>query len=434
MSPYEIILRKRNGISLTQAELEYIISGFTKGTIPPYQMSAFLMAVYFQGLNPKETLYFTDTILNSGKILDLGSLGKPIIDKHSTGGVGDKISLILAPLAASGGILVPMISGRALGHTGGTLDKLESIAGFNTRLTTSQFKRQLSQIGVAMIGQTPELAPADDKIYALRDVTATVESIQLISASIMGKKLAEGIDGLVLDVKAGNGAFTKTLHEATRLAKTMIDIGKKMGKKVIALITDMNQPLGYAIGNSLEVKESLDVLQGKGPADVRELSLALAGYMFKLGGKNNGKKLAQKLLDNGSAYKKFLEMVEAQGGNIKKLPEAKIKKPILAPRSGYITGIDTFELGLCSTQLGAGRITMDSPIDHSVGIIIKHKVGDKVEKGEPLAIIHTNKSMEGIETRIKNAFKIGTKKPKPLPLIYKTYPSPSPPRGIRVRG
>ena len=421
MTPYEIILKKRNGTCLTSVEIQYIIKEFTKGNIPPYQMSAFLMAVYFQGLNPKETISFTESILNSGETLNLSGLGKPIIDKHSTGGVGDKISLILAPLAASGGIVVPMISGRALGHTGGTLDKLESIAGFNTRLTINQFKQQLSSIGVCMIGQTKELAPADDKMYALRDVTATVESIPLISASIMGKKLAEGIDSLVLDVKVGNGAFTKSTQQATKLAKTMIAIGYKMDKKVIALITDMNQPLGYTIGNSLEVKESLDVLRGKGPSDVRNLSIALAGYMFKLGGRTNGENLARKLLDNGSAYKKFLEMVKAQGGNIQKLPEAKIKKPIPAPRSGYLIGIDTLELGLCSIQLGAGRITMESSIDHSVGIVIAHKIGDKIEKGEPLAILHINKSAKEIEIRIKKAFKIGPKKPKPLPLIYKVY-------------
>lgn len=421
MTPYEIILKKRDGHPLTQAEIKYITSGFTKGNINAYQMSALLMAVYFQGLNSQETLSFTKSILNSGKTLNLSRLGKPVIDKHSTGGVGDKISLILAPLAASGGLIVPMISGRSLGHTGGTLDKLESITDFNTRLTIKQFKCQVSRIGFAMIGQTPELAPADDKIYALRDVTATVESIPLISASIMGKKLAEGIDGLVLDVKVGNGAFTKSIQDATRLAKTMISIGKKMHKKVIALITDMNQPLGFAIGNSLEVKESLDVLQGRGPDDVREVTLALAEYMFKLGGKKNGRKLAKTLLDNGSAYKKFLEMVKAQGGNLKKLPEAEIKKPVLATRSGYLTGIDTFELGLCSTQLGAGRITVDSRITHSAGIVITHKVGDKINKGEPLAVLHANKDPKVLANRVKNAFRIGTKKPEPIPLIYKVY-------------
>lgn len=421
MTPYEIIIKKRDGISLTQPEIEYIIKEFTSDKIPPYQMSAFLMAVYFNGLDADETICLTNAILNSGRILDLSPLKKPVIDKHSTGGVGDKTSLILAPLVASGGVVVPMISGRALGHTGGTLDKLESIAGFNTRLTISRFKRQLKRINVAMIGQTPELAPADDKIYALRDVTATVESIQLISASIMGKKLTEGIDGLVLDVKVGNGAFTKSMRDASRLAKTMINIGKKKGKRIIALITDMNQPLGYAIGNSLEVKESIDVLKGNGPSDTRELCLALAGYMFRLAGRKNGRKLAQELLDNGSAYKKFLEMVDAQGGDIKRIPDAKIKKPIPAEKSGYVTGIDTFSLGLCSTQLGAGRITMDSVIDHSAGIIIRRKIGDCIEKNEPLAVLHSNKPAGEIENRVRNAFAIGSKKPKSLPLVYKVY-------------
>lgn len=419
MTPYEIILKKRNGAPLIRSEIEFMINGFTDGSIPAYQMSALLMAVYFHGLTPDETLLFTKIILKSGKTLDLSCLGKPVIDKHSTGGVGDKISLILAPLAAAGGLIVPMMSGRALGHTGGTLDKLESIAGFNTRLSLKQLRKQLSKIGFAMIGQTPELAPADDKMYALRDVTATVESIPLISASIMGKKLAEGIDGLVLDVKVGNGAFTKSFEDAELLAKTMIKIGRKMKKKVIALITDMNQPLGYAIGNSLEVKESIDVLQGKGPEDVREITLALTEHMFKLGGKKKPRKLAEKLLEDGSAYRKFLDMVKEQGGNLKKLPESKIKKQILAPKTGYIKAIDTFELGLCSIKLGAGRITVDSEIDHSSGIIIKHKIGSKVKKGKPIAIIHTNKPCREAETRIKNAFTISPKKPKPLSLIYK---------------
>ena len=423
MVPYELIIKKRNGHSLTQSEIDFIISNFTRDRIPAYQMSAFLMAVFFQGLSKQETLWFTKSILNSGEILKLSNLKKPISDKHSTGGVGDKISIVLAPLVACGGVIVPMISGRALGHTGGTLDKLESIPGFSTSLTKKQFIKQLSTLGVAMIGQTEELAPADDKIYALRDVTATVENIQLISSSIMGKKLAEGLDSLVLDVKVGNGAFSKTFKEAKELAKTMISIGKQMNKKVTALITDMNQPLGNAIGNSLEIKECIDVLKGKGPEDVRELSLILAAHMFRLSGIKNGKRLAQELLDSGSAYKKFLKMVKLQGGSIKRIPEAKIKKPIKAKQSGFIQRIDTFELGLCSTQLGAGRIAMDSIIDPSVGIIIKHKLGDKIKKGDTIAILHTNRPAKEIESRIKDSVTIGSKKPKTLPFLYTKYGS-----------
>lgn len=415
MTPYEIIAKKRDGLTLTEDEINFMVSGFTSSEIPSYQMSAFLMAIYLKGLDKKETLYLTKGMINSGEVMDLSFLGKPCIDKHSTGGVGDKISIILAPLAASGGIVVPMASGRALGHTGGTLDKLESIPGFNTQLTKKQFVEQLSMIGVAMIGQTPSLAPADGKIYALRDVTATIESIPLTSASIMSKKLAEGIDGLVLDVKVGSGAFMKTMEDAERLARTMIDIGRGMGKKVIALITDMNQPLGYAVGNTLEIKECIEVLKGKGPPDTKKLTLTLADYMFRLA----GKKFTKELLENGCAYKKFIEMVKAQGGELPdKFPEAGIKEPVPAPSSGYINKIDTQELGLSCNELGAGRITLDTKIDHTAGLIIKHKLGDKVQKDEPLVIVHTNKDPKEIIPRIQNAFTISKTRPKPRPLIY----------------
>lgn len=426
MIPYEIISKKRDGLILTEEEINFMISDFTADKIPPYQMSAFLMTVYLKGLNKKETLYLTKAMINSGRVMDLSYLGKSCIDKHSTGGVGDKISIILAPLAASGGIVVPMASGRALGHTGGTLDKLESIPGFNTQLTSSQFKEQLSRIGVAMIGQTPEIAPADGRMYALRDVTATIESIPLTSASIMSKKLAEGIDGLVLDVKVGSGAFMKTMRRATELALSMIDIGRGMGKKVIALITDMNQPLGYAVGNTLEIKECIEIMSGKGPLDTKELTLILAGYMFYLGKKAKtplaGKKLAKKLLEDGSAYKKFIEMVKFQGGQLPdEFPEAEIKEPVPASCSGYINRIDTQELGFACNELGAGRITLDTKIDHSAGLIMMHKIGDKVNKGEPLVIIHTNKDPKTAFSRIQNAFSISKTKPKPLSLIYKIY-------------
>jgi len=433
MLPYEVIAKKRDGFSLTQDEINFMVSGFTSGKIPEYQMSAFLMAIYLKDLDKKEIIYLTESMINSGKIMDWSYLKKPSIDKHSTGGVGDKTSIILAPLAACGDIIVPMASGRALGHTGGTLDKLESIPGFNTQLSTEQFTKQLEKIGTAMIGQTPELAPADGKMYALRDVTGTVESIPLTSASIMSKKLAEGIDGLVLDVKVGTGAFMKTLKEAEELALSMIDIGEGMGKKVIALMTDMNQPLGYAAGNILEIKECIEILKGKGPEDTKELTLILTGYMFYIGKKaktpKDGKTIAEKLLKNGNAYEKFIEMVKLQGGdptyieNPDKFPEANIKENILSLKSGYISKINTQELGICCNLLGAGRITLDTPIDPTAGIISLHKIGDKIAKGDPLVTIHTNKPPQDIIPRIQNAFTISNTKPAPLPIIYKVYGS-----------
>ncbi len=429
MDAYELILKKRNGGRLAPTEINFLVEHFTSGKIPEYQLAALLMAVYFQGLSSRETLALTRSMLASGKILNLSSLKKPCIDKHSTGGVGDKISLILAPLAASCGLIVPMIAGRGLGHTGGTLDKLEAIPGFNTQLTVRQFKKQLGRIGVAIIGQTREMAPADKKIYALRDVTATVESIPLISASIMSKKMAEGIKGLVLDVKVGNGAFMKNLPKAVQLAQTMTTIGRGMGKKIIAVLSDMNQPLGLSIGNSLEVKEALAILQNKGPRDVRELTLILTGHMLYLGGKTKtparGKKLAAKKLANGQAYHKFLEFVQAQGGNINfitdpaKFNQTKYQVCVNAPASGYLRKIDTQELGLCATLLGAGRLTLHAKIDYAAGITLQHKLGDRVRKGEPLAILHSKKKSAEITARVKNAFTISRRKPKTPPLIHK---------------
>lgn len=431
MTAIEIISKKRDRHPLTEEEITFMVSGFDRGIIPAYQMSSFLMAAYLRGLNEKETVYFTRAIINSGKVLNFSCRGKSCIDKHSTGGVGDKISIVLAPLAAAGGLIVPMASGRALGHTGGTIDKLESIPGFRTQLTTAQIKQQLAQIGVAMVGQTPELAPADGKIYALRDVTATVESIPLTSASIMGKKLAEGIDGLVLDVKVGTGAFMKTMPRAVALARAMINIGRDMGKRVVALITDMNHPIGYAVGNILEIKECIEVLKGKGPEDTRELSLILTGYMFYLGNTAAtpaaGKKLARRLLDDGSAYRKFIQLVKLHGGKVSyinnpdKFPQARIRKPVPAPRSGYISKIDSQELGLCCNLAGAGRITMNTPIDYTAGLIMGKKTGAWVKKGEPLVIIHTNKNPEHIIPRITRAFSITKTKPKPSPLVHKVY-------------
>lgn len=430
MNINRIIIKKRNGHQLNQAEIYHIINQLDKGILPAYQMSALLMAIYFQGMHNQEITNFTKAMIASGLELNLSHLKKPCIDKHSTGGVGDKISIILAPLAASCGLIVPMICGRGLGHTGGTLDKLESIPGFNTQLSLRQFKKQLAKIGVAIIGQTKEIVPADKKIYALRDVTGTVESTPLISASIMSKKIAEGIAGLVLDVKVGSGAFMKTLSRAENLARKMIAIGHGMEKRVIAVLSNMNQPLGYAIGNTLEIIESIEVLRNKGPEDVRELTLILTGYMLYLAKKaktpSQGRKAAEKNLRNGMAYKKFIELIKHQGGKIRclnnpdKFKKAKRKILIRANSSGYVRKIDTARLGVCSVQLGAGRMVVTTPINHSAGIIIYKKIGDPVSKGEPLACLFTNKELlDDIPQRIRKAYILGKTKPKKPPLIYK---------------
>jgi len=430
MLPYEIIAKKRDGFRLTESEIEFMVSGFNNNHIPPYQMSAFLMAAYLKGLDKKETLEMTRSMLESGKIMNFSSLEKPVIDKHSTGGVGDKVSIVLAPLAACGGLIVPMACGRGLGHTGGTVDKLESIPGFNTQISSANLKKQIEKIGVAIIGQTPELAPADGKMYALRDVTGTVESIELTSASIMSKKLAEGIDGLVLDVKVGSGAFMKTREHAEKLARTMIDIGTGMGKKVTAIITDMNQPLGTTAGNILEIKECIDVLKNKGPADTKEITLILTGHMFYIAGKvktpTEGKLLAKTLLENGSAYDKFIEIVKLQDGdtsfieNPSKFPQAKKKIEIKAAKSGYISKMETQQLGIACNSLGAGRITLETPIDFTAGIVFLRKIGNKVKKGEPIAVAHTNiKEHEDIILRVQDAITITGTKPKVPSLVHR---------------
>lgn len=431
-STYELIIKKREGEELTKEEIDLLTRGFVSGKIPSYQMSAFLMAVYFKGMSKQETIYLTECMMRSGKCLNLKNIQTPIIDKHSTGGVGDKISLILAPLAASCGICVPMVSGRGLGHTGGTLDKLESIPGFRTDISLKKFKRQLEQIGIGMIGQTQEFVPADKKLYALRDVTGTVESIPLIASSIMSKKIAEGIEGLVLDVKTGDGAFMQDIEDATRLAKTMVDIGKGMGIKVIALITDMNQPLGYAIGNALEVIEAIEVLSGKGPQDVRELTCTLTGYMLYIAQLSKtpeiGKKIAKKNLDNGSALEKFIQLVTSQGGNPDVIrtpslfPKTRYTLYVQAPKTGYITGINARELGLCNTLLGGGRLKVNDKIDHSSGIILHKKLTDYVKAGEILCTVYTNKKgVDEILKRISIAFKVSLRKPTPPKLIYRKY-------------
>jgi pyrimidine-nucleoside phosphorylase len=430
MTAVELIRKKREGGSLSEEELRWMINGYVQNAIPDYQMSAFLMACYFRGMNVEETLTFTRLMLHSGEIVDLSEIPGVKVDKHSTGGVGDKVSLILAPIVAACGVPVPMISGRGLGHTGGTLDKLDAIPGFRTSLSVAEYKSIIKKIGLVMIGQTDQLAPADKKMYALRDVTATVECIPLIAGSIMSKKLAEGIDSLVLDVKTGLGAFMRTLDEARLLAELMTSIGNLADRKVEALLSDMNQPLGHAVGNVLEVREAIDTLHGGGPPDFREHCLVVSAHMLALGGRagsiNEGKSLAARALDSGTAWESFRALVKAQGGDVsyvdhpEKMANATLVEVVKAPRSGYLSRIHARMVGEAAVILGAGRIKKGDPIDHAVGIVIHKKVGNQVRSGEPLFTIHSNNS-----TRLAQAKQdvlaahVWSEKPvDPLPLFY----------------
>src|ERR1041384_6136102 len=373
MRTVDLIQRKRDGEELAPEEIDYLVEGYTSGEIPDYQMSALLMAVYFSGMTDREVGRLTECMLRSGDTVDLSAIPGVKVDKHSTGGVGDKTSFIVAPLASAAGVVVPMMSGRALGHTGGTLDKLESIPGFRTDLTAEEFRKQLSELGLAFIGQTDHLAPADRKLYSLRDVTGTVESIPLISSSIMAKKLAEGVDALVLDVKVGNGAFMKKQVDARRLAQAMVAIGRRMDKKVRALITDMNQPLGFAVGNALEIMEASQTLQNAGPEDLTKLSIERAAHMIHLGKKapslEEARRMAEGHLVDGSAYRKFKQVVTAQGGNAQALdkfellPNATGMREIASPRAGYVTSIDAEGIGAASNMSGAGRDRKEDAID-----------------------------------------------------------------------
>ena len=400
ISVVDLIRKKRDGKELSPPEIEYLVNAYTSGEIPDYQVSAWLMVVVLRGMTRAETSALTDAMLRSGEVLDLSDLPGKKVDKHSTGGVGDKTSLILAPLVAAAGLFVPMISGRGLGHTGGTLDKLESIPGFNVNLSVPQFRSVLNKCGCAMIGQTAEIAPADRKLYALRDVTGTVESPYLICASIMSKKLAEGIDALVLDVKTGSGAFMKQEKDAVFLAELMVETGERMGKTVVALITNMDQPLGIKVGNSLEVEEALDVLHGSGPGDLRSLCIELAGWMLDRGGAaktvEQGRSIAEKLLDSGKALERFRQMVTLQGGDVRAiddptlLPQSKYKLDVLSAKSGYVTTIDCEAIGIACVALGGGREKKEDNIDPAVGIVLHRKLGDPVAAGEPLCMIHHN--------------------------------------------
>jgi len=425
----DVIQRKRDGLELSREEIEFFIRGYALGQIPDYQASAFTMAVFFQGMTAAETVALTEAMMRTGEVLDFSDLPGPKVDKHSTGGVGDKTSLILAPLAAACGVYVPMISGRGLGHTGGTLDKLESIPGFRVRLSLTEFREVLRRSKLGLIGQTPEVAPADRKLYALRDVTATVESRPLISASIMSKKMAEGIDALVLDVKTGDGAFMKSFEDAKALAQTMVEIGRGMGKKVAALITDMDQPLGHAVGNALEVVECVETLKGRGPNDLESLSLELAARMLQLGGVTTQLEAARArvrdALASGAGLRKLREIVELQGGDPRAvddpalLPRAREALPLRAERDGRVTRIACGAVGHAAMLLGAGRETVESTIDPAVGLVLHKKVGELVIQGEPLLTMHVNDRthLEEVTNVLKDAIRVGPEAPARTALI-----------------
>ena len=433
----DVIRRKRDGHELSRAEIAYLVRGYTRGEIPDYQVSAWLMATFWHGLTRAETAALTDAMLHSGKILDLSEFAAAKVDKHSSGGVGDNTSLILAPLAAAGGLIVPMISGRALGHTGGTLDKLESIPGLRVDLSLARFRKVLRACGCSMIGQTPEIAPADRKFYSLRDVTGTVESPYLICASIMSNKLAEGLDALVLDVKTGSGSFMKTEKDAACLAELLVETSQRMGKKTVALITDMDQPLGLRIGNSLEVAECVDVLQGRGPADLRDLSLELAAWMFHLGGRAKtvpeGRDLADRMIRSGQALEKLCKMVSLQGGDPaaiedpRRLPRARHRSVIASVRSGYVSAIQCEDIGTACGVVGGGRETKEDRIDPAVGIVLHKKVGDRVSAGEPLCTLHYNSASRAAASKklIERSFQLADAPPPPRPLVHRVVGQPN---------
>lgn len=430
MQMYDLINKKKNKVELSKEEIEFIVKGYTKGKIPDYQMSAFLMAVCLNKMNHRETADFTIAMANSGDVLDLSPIHGIKVDKHSTGGVGDKTSLILSPMVAALGIPVAKMSGRGLGHTGGTIDKLESFPGFSTDISSDQFIENVNSIKLSIVGQTANLAPADKKIYALRDVTATVDNISLIASSIMSKKIASGADVIVLDVKTGSGAFMKSYEDSLALAKEMVQIGSLSGKPTYAIISDMNQPLGRAVGNALEVREALETLNGKGPEDLLEISITLASYMLLGAGRvkspSEGRDLLIETINNKTALDKMAEFIHTQGGddefvyNPDLLKTGSIRYDVKSPSDGYVGEIRTDEVGMASLLLGGGRATKDSKIDLSVGIIIHKKLGDKVSKNEALATLYANDDAKRKEAkaRLINAYTISKDKPVKPPYIY----------------
>jgi pyrimidine-nucleoside phosphorylase len=432
MRVVDLIRRKRDSGELTREEIEELIVAYTRGDIPDYQMSAWLMAVVLRGMSRPEIAALTEAMLHSGSVLDFSGLPGRKVDKHSTGGVGDKPSLVIAPIVAAGGLKVPMISGRGLGHSGGTLDKLESIPGFNVNLSLADFRRVLETCGCALIGQTAEIAPADKKIYALRDVTGTVESPALICASIMSKKLAEGIDALVLDVKTGSGAFMKNIEDAANLAELLVETGKRMEKSVVALLTDMSQPLGRKAGNAMEVAESIEVLSGAGPADLRELCLELAAWMFFLGERvktlEEGKKLSADLIASGHSLEKFREIIGLQGGDVgvvddpRRLARARQTLDVISPTDGFIAGTQCEQLGVACVVLGGGREKKEDMIDPAVGLEFHKRIGDSVVRGESLCTLHYNSATRLGEAQrlVETAYRIEPVKPKIIPpLIHR---------------
>ncbi|WP_371018611.1 pyrimidine-nucleoside phosphorylase [Pseudalkalibacillus sp. JSM 102089] len=430
MRMVDVIQKKRNGNELTKEEINFFIEGYTKGDIPDYQASALMMAIYFNGMKSNETAMLTQAMVESGETIDLSAIKGRKVDKHSTGGVGDKTTFIVGPLVASVGVPVAKMSGRGLGHTGGTLDKLESIKGFHIEMTKEEFVNNVNTHKLSVAGQTGNLAPADKKLYALRDVTATVDSIPLIAGSIMSKKLASGADGIVLDVKTGSGAFMKKLEDSEALAKEMVNIGNNLGRNTVAVISDMSQPLGFEVGNANEVREACQVLQGENIEDLRLLSLELASHMTVIAGAFDDFETAYKTLEenlqNGKAFESFRTLVQAQGGDVSviddlsKLPQAKHDIEVSAQQDGYVTEIDAESVGVAAMYLGAGRATKDDQINHGVGITLKKKVGDKVEKGEALVVLHSDEEdVQNSIDKINEAYTLSKQAAEKPQLIYK---------------
>ncbi|RCX23193.1 pyrimidine-nucleoside phosphorylase [Fontibacillus phaseoli] len=432
MRAVDLIRKKRDGMELTGEEIGYLIKGYSEGEIPDYQMAAWAMAVYYQGMSARETADLTLHMASSGDMIDLASIRGVKVDKHSTGGVGDKTTIVIGPLVAAAGVPVAKMSGRGLGHTGGTIDKLEAIRGFSVELGQEQFFRQVNEIGLAVVGQSGNMTPADKKLYGLRDVTATVDSIPLIASSVMSKKIAAGADAIVLDVKTGSGAFMKTLDDSIRLAKAMVDIGTQVGRSTIAVISDMDQPLGYGIGNALEIQEAIATLRGEGPKDLEEVCLILASHMLVLGGmaesEEEARAILQQKLESGEALDRLKMMVEAQGGDISQienaelLPQAELHVEVKAETAGFVESIQAEEIGIAAMLLGAGRETKDSVIDLAAGLTLRKKIGDPVEVGEVLAVLHLNSSyevrLEEASRKVREAYGISDDKVPRRPLVF----------------
>jgi len=427
--PAELIQRKRDGEELEGEQISELVLGYSRGEVPDYQLAAFCMAVYFQGLSSAETFALTDAMVRSGETIDLGAaLGRRVVDKHSTGGVGDKTTLAVGPIVAACGVPFGKMSGRGLGHTGGTLDKLESIPGFRVELTTDEFVSQVRDVGLAIVGQTADLVPADKKLYALRDVTATVESVSLIAASIMSKKIAAGADAIVLDVKVGDGAFMKTLADAQVLAETMLALGERAGRKVVCVLTDMDQPLGRAVGNALEVREAVATVCGEGPADLAELVLDASAHLLALSDlgvdQAEARRRAEQAVADGSALASYERWVRAQGGDPDEsvLPKAPFVREVFAPSNGYVQRLAALPVGMAALHLGAGRAEKDAPIDHAVGVVCLKKRGDPVEEGEPLAEIHARdeQSADDAAGEVSRAYELGDEPPRARPIVLDT--------------